>query len=331
MLTEEMVSDPIGRCTMDAPSDATMGSPLLVPFDGSAHAECVLPYLALLADGDREVILLQVVPEAQSVSSPMGDIMLSANELRHATETVAHSDLDRAAAKVASIAPSLRIEQLVETGDPSQRISEVAIRRNARGIMLSSQGTSATGSGGFGTVVGRVVSIAPVPVMVVRPNGTASDPDLVARVVVAHDGSDHAARALPLAQDLARRLSAPIHLITVVEDEESPLSASVAAVIDPHLRDEAQADALNVARRRVEGAGAQLLRQGLPASWQVLTGPAAEAIIAACVHRDVLVITSHGQSNSHWVLGGVADKLLRESRVPVILLRTSSAAEGTAP
>jgi nucleotide-binding universal stress UspA family protein len=316
---------------MDAPSDATMGSPLLVPFDGSAHAESVLPYLALLADGDREVILLQVVPEAQSVSSPMGNVMLSANELRQATETAARVDLDRAAVKVASVAPALRIEKLVATGDPSQRISEVAIHRKARGIVLSSQGTSATGLGGFGTVVGRVVSMAPVPVMVVRPDGIAPDPDLVARIVIAHDGSQHAARALPLAQDLARRLSAHIHLVTVVEDEESPLSANVAATIDPHLRDEAQADALNLARRRVEGSGAQFMRQGLPASWQVLTGPAASAVIAACVDRDVLVITSHGQSNSRWALGSVAEKLLRESRVPVILLRTSAVARGAAP
>jgi nucleotide-binding universal stress UspA family protein len=307
-----------------------MGSPLLVPFDGSTLAESVFPYLALLADGERDVILLQVVPEAQSVSSPMGDVMLSAGELRKATESAARADLDRAAAQLTSVAPSLRIEQVVETGDPSQRISEVAIRRKARGILLSSQGSSATGPGGFGTVVGRVASTAPVPIMVVRPNGITPDPDLVARLVIAHDGSEHAARALPLAQDLARRLSAHIHLVTVVEDEESPLSASVAATIDPHVRDEAQADALNVARHRIEGTGAQLLRQGLPASWQILTGPAAPAIIAACVHRDVLVITSHGQSRSRWVLGSVAEKLVRESRVPVILLRTSAGAEGTA-
>ena len=224
-----------------------------------------------------------------------------------------------------------RIEHLVETGDPSQRISEVAVRRKARGILLSSQGVSATGPSGFGTVVGRVVSMAPVPVMVVRPNGIAPDPDLVARFVIAHDGSEHAARAVPLAQDLARRLSAHIHIVTVVEDEESPLSGSAAATIDPHVRDEAQGDALNLARQRVEGTGAHLMRQGLPASWQVLAGPAAPAIIAACVDRDVLVITSHGQSSSRWVLGSVAEKLLRDSRVPVILLRTSSGAEGTAP
>jgi nucleotide-binding universal stress UspA family protein len=323
--------DPTGRRMMDAPRAATMGSPLLVPFDGSVHAESVFPYVALLADGDQDVILLQVVPEAQSVNNPLGDVMLSANELRQATESAARADLDRAAAQLAAVAPSLRIENLVETGDPSQRIAEIATRREVRGILLSSQGVSATGPGGFGTVVGRVVSMAPVPVMVVRPNGITPAPDLVARFVIAHDGSQHAARAVPLAQDLARRLAAHIHIITVVEDEESPLSASVAATIDPHLRDEAQADALNLARHRVEGTGAQLMRQGLPASWQVLAGPAAAAIIAACVDRDVLVITSHGQSSSPWVLGSVAEKLLRDSRVPVILLRTSSGAEGAAP
>src|SRR3954466_16287245 len=115
--------DPTGSQMMDAPRDATMGSPLLAPFHGSTHAEGLIPYVALLADGDQDVILLQVVPEAQAVNSPLGDVMLSANELRQATETAARADLDRAAAQLASIAPSLRVEHLVETGDPAQRIA----------------------------------------------------------------------------------------------------------------------------------------------------------------------------------------------------------------
>src|SRR5918999_567613 len=185
-------------------------------------------------------------------------------------------------------------DPLGDRGHPRPRITYAAPRRKARGILLSSQGVSATGPSGFGTVVGHVVSMAPVPVMVVRPNGIAPDPDLVARLVIAHDGSEHAARAVPLAQDLARRLSAHIHIITVVADEESPLSGSVAATIDPHVRDEAQGDALNLTRQRVEGTGAQLMRQGFPASWQVLAGPAAPAIIPGSVGRDGLRGTSHG-------------------------------------
>jgi len=316
---------------MNAPSDVTIGSPLLVPFDGSAHAEAVFPYLDLLADGDRKVILLQVIPEAKPVSGPRGEVLFSAEELQQLSTTAAGADLERAADRLAFIAPDLQVEQVVETGDPAQRISEVATRRKTRAILLSSQGISATGPGGFGSVVGRVVRTAHVPVMVVQPNGATPDPDLVARFVIAHDGSEHAAQLLPLAHDLARRLSAHVHLVAVVEDEESPLSAGVAAAIDPHLREEAQADALNLARRRVEVAGAQFLRHGLPASWQVLSGPAAPAIIDICDPRDVLVIASHGQSSSRWMLGSVAEKLVRESRVPVILLRTSPGAECTTP
>lgn len=308
---------------MNAPGDVTIGSPVLVPFDGSGHAEAVFPYLPLLADGGREVILLQVVPEAHSVSSPMGEVMLSADEVRQVAAAAARADLDRAAACLSSLDSSLQVSQMVETGDPSERIVEVAIRSRAHGILLSTQGVSATGPGGFGSVVGRVARMSPVPLMVVQPNGTAGSPDLIARLVVAHDGSERCARVLPLAQDLARRLSAHVHVVAVVEDEESTLPASVAAAIDPHLREEAQADTLNLARGRVEVAVANFLRHGLPASWQVLAGPAAPAIIDACVPRDVLVITSHGQSGSRWMLGSVAEKLVRESRVPVILLRTA--------
>jgi nucleotide-binding universal stress UspA family protein len=269
------------------------------------------------------VILLQVVPEAHSVRNPMGDIMLSADEVRQIAEAAALADLNRAAARLSSLAPDLQVNQVVETGDPSQRIVDVAIRSRARGILLSTQGVSATGPGGFGSVVGRVARTSPVPVMLVQPNATAGGPDVIARLVIAHDGSERCARVLPLAQNLARRLSAHVHVVAVVQDEESALPASVAAAIDPHLRDEARADALNLARRRVETAGAQFLRQGLPASWQVLTGPAAPAIIDACAPRDVLVITSHGQSGSRWLLGSVAEKLVRESHVPVVLLRTA--------
>ena len=224
---------------MDARSDVTIGSPVLVPFDGSSRAEAVFPYLTLLADGGQEVILLQVIPEAQSLTSPLGEVMLSADQVRQVSEAAARADLGRAAERLASLAPDLRLHQVVETGDPSQRISEAAIGRGARAIVLSSQGVSATGPGGFGSVVGRVARTAPVPVMIVQPNGATGDPDLVARLVVAYDGSERCARALPLVQDLARRLSAHVHVVAVVEDEESVLPASVAAVIDPHLLEEA--------------------------------------------------------------------------------------------
>jgi nucleotide-binding universal stress UspA family protein len=255
--------------------------------------------------------------------------MLSAEELQRASETAAGADLERAQQRLSALEPALTIEQVIETGDPADTIVAVAKRREVRTILLASQGVSATGPGGFGSVVSRVVRMAPVPVMVIQP-GAAGEEAHIARLVIAHDGSERAARVFPLAQDLARRLAAHVHVVTVVEDERSLVPAAVAAAINPHLHEEARADALNAARRRIEGAGAQLLRQGLPASWNVLSGPAAPAIIDACAANDVLVITSHGHSTSRWMLGSVAEKLVRESPVPVILLRTPPDTESLA-
>ena len=301
---------------------------MLVAFDGSRNAEAVFPYVPLLTDDGQDVILLQVVPPAEAVSSPLGHVMVSAKELRRAALAAAHDDLQRAADSLTALAPDLRIEAIVETGDPSERIVEVAHERRARSIVLANQGYSATGPRGFGSVVSRVVRTAPVPVLVARSGESAGAPAAVSRFVVAHDGSEAAAGALPIARHLASLHAAIVHVVAVVEDEESPLPAAVAASIDPHILEQAQADALNAARQRVEAIGASLLRQGLQASWQVLAGPAAASIIDACTPRDVLVITSHGQSRSRWMLGSIAEKLVREAPIPVILLRTPPATAG---
>jgi nucleotide-binding universal stress UspA family protein len=307
---------------VESQGTAPIGSPVLVPFDGSRHAEAIFPYVPLLANDKQEVILLQVIPQAEAVSSPMGHVMVSAEELRQASLTAAHGDLQRAATALLGLAPDLRIEPIVEIGDPSERTIEVARARQARSIALSNQGHSASGPHSFGSVVSRVVRTAPVPVIVARLGGPTDEVVAVSRFVVAHDGSDRAAQALPIAQHLAHRHGATVHVVAVVEDEESPLPAAVAANIDPQILEGVQADALNAARQRVEAIGASLLRQGLPASWQVLAGPAAATIIGACGPRDILVITSHGQSGSRWMLGSIAEKLVREAPIPVILLRT---------
>jgi nucleotide-binding universal stress UspA family protein len=307
---------------MAEPATPRIGSPLLVPCDGSANAEAVLPFVPMLAGGQGEVILLHVVAEAKDLRGPRGEIVLSAEEWRRASEAAASAALDRAEAALASLSPDLRVTREIATGDPAEQIDEVAARAKASAILLSSQGASATGMGGFGSVVSRVVRTSPVPVMVVRPHAAPAGDGLIARFVVAHDGSQRAERMLPLVRDLARRLDAPVHVVTVVQDEEGPLPASVAARIAPHLRDVVHADAHNLAQRSVEAAGANLLRHGLAATWEVLAGPAAPTIIDVCKPRDVLVITSHGRGGTRWMLGSVAEKLIRECPAPVILLRT---------
>jgi nucleotide-binding universal stress UspA family protein len=158
--------------------------------------------------------------------------------------------------------------------------------------------------------------------MVVPPSFGTPSPEGIGRILLPHDGSERAGRAFSLAVDLARRIGAPVHLVTVVEDEETALPSGHGTAIDPRRRMEASADTLNQARRDLESTGANLLRQGISASWEVLTGPAAASILGACDARDLLLITSHGRTGSRWVMGSVAEKLVREAHVPVVLIRT---------
>jgi nucleotide-binding universal stress UspA family protein len=303
---------------MDAPA---FGSSLLVPFDGSTNAEVVFPYVPLLADGQRQIILLQVVPEARELRSALGDVAISAEELQAASESAARATLERAADRLNELDPELIVEEVVVAGDPSEQIANVAAARHVGGIVLASQGVSAVGPGGFGSVVSRVVRTAPAPVLVVRTNRECATPD-IGRFVIAHDGSDRANRAMPVAHQLAKRLGAHIHVVAVVRDERSPLADTTAMSLDPHILEMFHGDARRAAQHHVESVVAGLLRQGQPASWQVLTGPAAPAIIDALAPSDVLVLTPHGRTGSRWMIGSIAEKLVRECPVPVLLVRS---------
>src|SRR6185436_10028827 len=126
----------------------------------------------------------------------------------------------RGATKLLQLAPDLKIATMVEVGDPSEQIIAIARQRGVRAIVLSSQGHSAARPGGFGSVVSRVVRTSPVPTIVARPDGPAANVATFSRVVVAHDGSESAAGALPIAQHLASRHAAGVHIVTVVEDEQ---------------------------------------------------------------------------------------------------------------
>src|SRR4051794_24235546 len=150
---------------MDVPQSPSIGSPLLMPFDGSANAEAVIPYLPFLLDSGGQIVLLQVIPTAQAVTSPIGTEMLSPAEVQRMTEVAARSDLDRAARRIGEHVSDVEIDQVVEIGEPAERINHVAVTRGVRAILLASQGYSGTGPGGFGSIVSRVVRTSPLPVI----------------------------------------------------------------------------------------------------------------------------------------------------------------------
>ena len=77
---------------------------------------------------------------------------------------------------------------------------------------------------------------------------------------------------------------------------------------------------------------AQLSSEGFNVRSQILTGRPAEVITEFTQKNavDLIAIATHGRSGiSRWVFGSVADKLVRSSFVPVLLIRPRGCEPGT--
>jgi nucleotide-binding universal stress UspA family protein len=129
------------------------------------------------------------------------------------------------------------------------------------------------------------------------------------KLMVPLDGSSQSAVALPLARTLAKVTGAAIVLLRMIP--EQLLDA------DPVARTEAE-DTLARIAKELSGAGVRV-HTAVPAGGN----PAAE--IVAAVRRegaDLVVMATHGRSGvARAVLGSVAERVVAESPVPVVLLR----------
>jgi nucleotide-binding universal stress UspA family protein len=64
---------------------------------------------------------------------------------------------------------------------------------------------------------------------------------------------------------------------------------------------------------------------------ELLTGPVAESLVeyAAKKSVDLIIIATHGRSGvSRWVWGSIADRILRSSCVPVLMVRAPGCVPG---
>ena len=79
-----------------------------------------------------------------------------------------------------------------------------------------------------------------------------------------------------------------------------------------------------VADGQLELLAQRLKIEGVSTSIEVAEGHTAEAILdcAKHSHADLIAMTTHGRSGlGRWWLGSVADKVVRASHIPVLLVR----------
>jgi nucleotide-binding universal stress UspA family protein len=300
---------------------------VLAPVDGSTRALHAVPWAAKLAGPDGTVILLRVVPPqpeyAESLFSFVG-AEERVREIQDAWTRTAKADMDEAEALLSG--SGVTVEQMVAEGEPDEEIVAAAARRGVQMIAMASHGRGAVGRAIFGSVADRVARTAPVPVLILRPPDEDVVPSVaVSRIVVPLDGSEIAARALPVASELAEHLAAPVHVIRAVDAALSlPMASGVfgaGPVVDANVTDQIWEEAEAEARSTVTAAVSQLQSEGVDASGGIVIGSPFFAISEVIEPGDLLTLTSHGRGGvRRWLLGSVAEKLVREAKAPVMLV-----------
>ena len=276
-----------------------MSQRMLVPLDGSAQAERILPYASRVANCLHIPILL-----------------LSIIDLRVASSARARGDVER---QLQQAVDRLRREGVqatvaISAGRPAEEMLGVAESQGCDLIVLSTSTKEHIGRGTLGRVTDKVFHASQVPLLLIPPlaaEPSTSLPQAPSTLIVPLDGSALAEAALPFAEDLARRLDAEIMLARAVPfpgaivDEQTPPAGEVEA-------------------RAYLGSLVERLRPtGLAVQARTFDGPPVEYILglASQTPNSLVVLTTHGRSAlARWFVGSVAEGVVQAARVPVLVI-----------
>jgi nucleotide-binding universal stress UspA family protein len=290
-----------------------------VPIDGSPFAEQVIPFARSIGGPGATLHLLRVIPPPEPIRGLWGDVAATEAEVAELTRRAADEEMAQTVQDWLETESKSIVATVLE-GDPAETILAYAAERDIDLIALASHGRGAVGRLTFGSVADRIARASTLPVLIVCPTPEGADPaqPAVRRVVVPLDGSELASRALPAAREVALRLGLPILLVQVVNPAGAALTATAArseAVMQ--IQEFQTVEAQTV----LQEAASELERQGVPVETAIEGGPVVPGIEAVLQPGDLIALSSHGRGGvRRWLLGSVAERLIRSGVAPVLLV-----------
>jgi nucleotide-binding universal stress UspA family protein len=295
---------------------------ILVPHDGSSAADAAIAWAARLP-----VDVVRLVRVEPDLGPAIGELSGLGPDAPLADDrTAALAELEAAARPLSDAGRRVELS-LLSDDDPAEAILAAASAPPADLIAMATHGRGAIGQLLLGSIAGRVAHHAPVPVLLVRPGNL---PSTVARVIVPLDGSELAETALPFAGRLARELGATLHFVRVIDDVaivRQIVSRWPPGVPQPDdAWDQARSELETAARRYLDDVAARS-SDVQQTTIEVATGTPAFILLELIRPNDVVAMTSHGAGGlRRWLIGSVADKLVREAAAPVLLVPSRAAA-----
>jgi nucleotide-binding universal stress UspA family protein len=298
---------------------------VLVPLDGSETGERALPWAKAIAGTAADIVLMEVTPVASTIRSFGGQVIGTAETIQEGYRQMAESQLNDAVAKWFD--EGARVSTVIATGDPGEQILAVAEEKNADLIVMSSHGRGAIGRFVSGSVADRVVRHAPLPVMIVGPEGEIDTDAKITRIVAPIEDSELSRAALPMAAALSKATNAPVTVINVVvpSTDVSTIYPGMIGTVPTSAFESAQERMTADAKAVVDQAVSALKGNGVEASGEIYQGGAANSIISALQPGDVIVLSSHARSGlARWVIGSTSMKLIRNGQAPVVIVTRES-------
>jgi nucleotide-binding universal stress UspA family protein len=300
---------------------------ILVPLDGSPLAERAGPIALDIARRTGGSIRFIRVHVAAVPLVAVGDFSGAFydpawdDELRR----IERAYLEEIVARSRELVPGYLSSLLLDGGQVAESIEAAAADYEADLVVMTTHGSGGSALAWLGSVADAVVRHASHPTLVL-PERAPDAPFTVARILVAVDGSQHAARVVEAAAELARLYRAELALLRVIAP---PLVGDALATIASEGLDRFGVDRIAEAAKKELDRLAEAQRAvglAVTAAVVVQANPA-RAILKHIseTEPDVVVLGTQGRGVSRLFLGSTADKVLRGARRPTLILRAPEA------
>jgi nucleotide-binding universal stress UspA family protein len=300
---------------------------IMVALDGSGFAEGALPPARDLAKRSGARLHLVSVHEiGPTFSSDLWPTVEMDRWREDYLKEVAGKLGDETGGEVAASLPR---------GDVAERLLDEAQAKEADLLILSSHGRGRISGSWLGNVAASVLHRSRIPLLVIRPSEEAGEEDELApawagvrNILVALDGSEESEGVMGPVLTLARLYDAAIHLVRV-----APFPRAYSSPYIPHavqINQEVVNAEEERAREYLDDAVRRLVPEGVEATADVVVTPqAARGILAEAteVEADVIALASHHGAFRRFALGSTADKVVRASHKPVLVVHTGSETE----
>jgi nucleotide-binding universal stress UspA family protein len=295
---------------------------ILVPLDGSRTAEKVLPYARYLSGKFKVPIELLAVIDIAEIASHI------ASEKARFLDTIIEDGVRHSTSYLRGVATTfsdIDVSCSVEKGNAGDAIIERAASDKSMLITMATHGRSGLNRFLLGSVAEKVLRGTANPLLLIRATDDAKSEGEVGlkSIIVPLDGSALAESVLPMVAEIAGNLNLEVELFrayhipyNVYAGDEGFYAGNYEELLNS-VRDEAQ--------EYLDRKAAEVRKLGVAKVTCVAKeGFAGDEIISLGrkTPDNLIAMCSHGRSGvKRWVLGSVAETVVRHSGDPVLITR----------